>query len=73
MRKTVIVLLILLLSLLVACDVEAPQTPDRLVQIEAESVPLVLIRPTSQSADAVLSTAPARRGLVRRLHHEEPQ
>ncbi len=45
MKKTLIVVLVLLLSLLVACDVEAPQTPDNLSRIEAATAPLPYLLP----------------------------
>jgi hypothetical protein len=45
MKKTLIAVLVLLLSPLVACDVDAPQTPDNLVRIEAASAPLPFLLP----------------------------
>ena len=45
MKKTVIIVLVLLLSLLAACDVDAPQTPNNLSRFEATTAPLPYLLP----------------------------
>ncbi len=59
-KKTLIVILVLLLSLLVACEVDAPQTPDALARVDAATAPLPYLLP-----DATLLAVEVR-GLSRR-------